>query len=139
MELIIDRTREDVLLGTPKGAYGWEDLNRVEQAVAELTALAHTLDVSYSAQTKTDWGIPGPFSASKWPTVQQMRRYLDNVNRLCAAMEVAAALPVSMEKLTWQGANQIEQALQAVYVRIQSIINNFQFSGELFAGEENRI
>ncbi len=137
MNFVTDRTREDVLLGTPKGTYGREDLNRVEQAVRELTVLAQKLDISCTLQIKTDWGLPGLFSADQWPTAEQMQRYLSNVHRLCTALEVAMALPHTMEKLTWQGANQIEQALQAAHTRVQNILQVFQFSGELFAGEEN--
>lgn len=139
MNLITDRTKSDVLLGTEKGVYGIADLNRVESAVAELLALAKALDVRCNLKVKTDWGLPGEFSAETWPAKGQMERYLSNVNRLCQAMELAADLPSSMDHLTWKGANQIEQALLLTYARIQNILQTFRFSGELFAGEENRI
>ena len=136
MNLITDRTLEDVRLGTSKGQYGPEDLNRVEQAVAELYALAMELGVTETPTIKTDWMAGGFFTPDTWPTEEQMRRYLDNVSNLCRLVEVAAFLPTTMAKLTWQGANQIEQALESVYTRIQAIIQALKFSGELFAGEE---
>ena len=137
MELVTDRTKSDVLLGTEKGRYGASDLNRVESAVAELAVLAKKLGVSKHFDVKTDWGMPGEFSAAQWPTKKQMARYLNNVWQLCNAVDLAVNLPLSMEHLTWNGANQIEEALSLVYERIQNILKIFRYSGEFFAGEEN--
>ena len=139
MKLITDREKADVLLKTPKGQYGPEDLNRVEGAVAELSALAKALDVHYTPETKTDWDLPGAFSANTWPTQQQMARYLGNVAGLCAVVEVSAGLPGTMENLSFQDANRIEAALEAVYMRIQRVLQIFRYSGTFFAGEENRL
>ncbi len=139
MQLITDRTYSDVLLKTEKGCYGVADLNRVEQAVAELVDIAKALGVQDDFEIKLDWELPGAFSPAQWPTTAQMHRYLDNVYRLCQAVELATELPVSMETLTWEGANQIEKALELVYTRIQSILQVLRFSGEIFAGEENYI
>lgn len=137
MEFVTDRTKTDVLLGTEKGQYGFADLNRVEQAVAELSAAAKKLDIHYTPVVKTDWGAPGVFSSETWPTKGQMIRYLENVSRLCQLMEIKAAIPSTMEKLTWEGANDIEQALLFVSERIRNILQILQYSGEIFAGEEN--
>lgn len=137
MNLVTDRTRADVLLGTEKGQYGIADLNRVEGAVAELSALAKALDIHYEPEVKTDWDLPGVFSSDRWPTQEQMTRYLSNVAGLCNAVEIAADLPVTMEHLNWEGANRIEQALNLVYTRIETILQAFQYSGEFFAGEES--
>ena len=139
MQLITDRTQADVLLGTAKGNYGAADLNRVEQAVAELVTLAKGLDIRDKLVVKTDWVLPGGFSTDQWPTRSQMQRYLGNVAELCRVVAVNAELPVSMNNLTFEGANQIEKALEQVYDRIQKVLQIFQFSGEVFAGEENRI
>lgn len=139
MELITDRTKSDVLLGTEKGHYSAADLNRVESAAAELTLLAKKLDIHTRISTKTDWAEPGTFSINTWPTKAQMTRYLGNVHSLCDAVELAANVPASMEHLTWEGANQIERALLLTYERIQSILQIFRFSGEFYAGEEKGI
>ncbi len=139
MQLITDRTQADVLLGTEKGRYGVADLNRVEQAVAELYDIAKALDASGISRIKTDWAHGAAFSPDQWPTRSQMDRYLSNIVRLCDAAAVAAELPRSMEKLTWEGANQIEAALLAAYDRTLEMIQTFRFSGEIFAGEENRL
>lgn len=138
MNLVTDRTKADVLLGTKKGQYGVEDLNRVEQAVAMLAALTKSLGICYEPVVKTDWSLPGSFSAAEWPTRQQMMRYLGNVRSLCDKLEIETDIPHTMEALTWDGANRIEQALLLAYARIQDVLQIFRYSGEFCAGEENQ-
>lgn len=128
MEFITNRTKKDY--------YGYSDLNRVENAVAELAIIAKGLGVKKQFETKTDWGVPGLFSASEWPAKQQMQRYLNNVYELCSAVEAATYLPSSMEKLTWDGANRIEEALSLAFARIEKIIQALRYSGEIYAETE---
>ena len=135
MELIYDRTQEDVILRTPKGNYGWEDLNRVEKTVQFLCQELQKLDISLNLQTKTDWSLPG----EDWPTLPQMQRYLENVKMVLKVLQLIQPVPQSMEQLDYQGANQIEYALAVAEERMRAICNTFQFSGECIAGEENRI
>lgn len=137
MDLITDRTEADVLLGNEKGRYGYADLNRVEAAVAELCALAKKLDIHQNLTVKTDWAAPDLFSVRDWPTESQMHRYLENIRSVCAALGTVPVLPQTMEKLDWQGANQIEQALQTAHLRLQSVLQTYHYSGECYAGEEN--
>lgn len=137
MQLITDRTKNDVLFGTKKGRYSAADLNRVENAVAELVDIARKIGANKTIMVKTDWDIPGPFSNGKWPTKGQMERYLNNVMYLCSLVELQSNLPKSMEKLTYNGANAIEQSLEIVYEQIQKILKTLRYSGEFFAGEES--
>ena len=137
MRFVTDRTEADMLLGNPKGRYGYEDLNRVEQAVEQLAELAKRLDKQLNLSCKTDWGAPEQFSADTWPTASQMQRYISNVHTLCDQFAPEMDLPVTMDHLNWQGANDIELGLQFVYCRVIAILNTFNFSGEIFAGEEN--
>lgn len=139
MDLITNRTEADVLLGNERGCYGYADLNRVEQAVAELCVLAARLDIYPNLTTKTDWGLPGAFSPGTWPTAEQMGRYLGNVHALCDAFSLEVNLPGTMTCLTCAGANAIEKALLSAYVRVQGILNTYQYSGECYAGEENSL
>lgn len=137
MNLITDRTRSDVLLNTEKGRYEAADLNRVEEAVGNLCLIARTKVPLALLATKTDWGAPGLFSVSSWNVASQMDRYLTNVKRLCEVTGVQAELPESMRFLTTEGANQIEKALLLVQEHLSKNEKNFQYSGEIFAGEEN--
>lgn len=135
MNLITDRTEEDVLRGTEKGHYGYKDLNRVEKAVQELCVLASGLDIP-QLTIKTDWGSPGDFTQDTWPTESQMARYIGNVHFLCDRFAVQAPLPANMQNLTVENANNIERALELVYNRIMGVLYSYKYSGELYAGEE---
>lgn len=136
MNLITDRTESDAIMGTAKGRYGAADLNRVEAAVAYLSLVAKSFVPVEKLNTKTDWGLPGPFSSASWNTQSQMNRYLSNVKTLCRNVGVSAKLPDSMENLTWEGANQIEKALLAVQDYVLKNFGGFRYSGEFYAGEE---
>lgn len=136
MKLVTDRTASDVLLGNEKGSYGYVDLNRVEQAVSEISALFPILDINENLETKTDWGIPGPFSPASWPTESQMRRYLGNVAAIRNAFRLSISIPASMDRLNRTGANNIERTLEAAMKRAENTIQAFRYSGEVFAGEE---
>ena len=136
MQLITDRTESDALLRNEKGVYGYADLNRVETAVQEITALFPALDISTELDVKTDWGLPGAFSESKWPVASQMQRYLRNIDTLKKLFSVSIRIPTSMSRLTWSGANSIERVLQVSMQRANGTIQSFPYSGETFAGEE---
>lgn len=128
MDLITDRKENAV--------YEYADLNRVESAVAEISAMFPELGISDTLETKTDWGLPGNFSAAEWPVESQMVRYLSNVKRLKALFPNGVNLPETMDSLTWTGANNIEKLLQVVFERIRGIKQTYRYSGEIFAGEE---
>lgn len=136
MNLITDRTWEDVQNKTPKGNYGQEDLNRVEQAMEMLYGIANKLGITPPGTIKTDWYFPQVFSEEEWPTKTQMQRYLGNITYLCKAVRSADMLPATMENLTYEDANNIEKALLLAYPRIQNALQVFYYSGEIFAGEE---
>ena len=139
MNLITDRTMEDVLNKTSKGVYNASDLNRVEEAVQYLSFIASTLTQVDQLSTKTNWGEPGAFSANDWPVEKQMQRYLNNVQMLCESVGVSVWIPSSMKELNYQGANQIEIALTQVLNYVRANYKEYQYSGDLFAGEESAL
>lgn len=128
MDLITDRTEGAV--------YEYTDLNRVERAVQAISAQFISMGIVLDLSVKTDWGLPGDFSARSWPTESQMRRYLGNVAAIKQLFPNTVRLPSSMEKLTWTGANNIEKVLQIALDRIEGIKKAYRYSGEVFAGEE---
>lgn len=136
MDLVTDRAESDALLGNEKGVYGYDDLNRVESAVAEIAAVFPQLGISPGLVTKTDWGLPGDFNADSWPVSSQMMRYLGNVARIQTIFPLSVRLPSSMNNLDWQGANNIEEVLQTAFERINAMTQSYRYSGEIFAGEE---
>lgn len=136
MQLVFDRIEADALLGNEKGQYGPGDLNRVEQAVEDLVILAKQLDIHLNVVTKTNWDFEKLFSAGEWPVQSQMERYIKNIHILCDGFGLNCPLPLSMQNLDWEKANQIEEALNTAYLRVQSILDIYKYSGELIAGEE---
>lgn len=130
MALITSRTQADVLARNEKGVYRAEDLNRVESAAGALSQDLQGMEEALRAYAQAQ-GVPWresfslPFepqaafltartdwTPADWPTGPQMRRYLQNIRKLCGLLEVPAeSLPQTMSGLTWQGANAIEQAL----------------------------
>lgn len=135
LNLITDRTQEDVLLQNSKGAYGAADLNRVESAVWELSQLVTALDLHLNPAVKTDW-LQDVYPSPNIPTESQMQRYLDNIRALCDALDVQHKLPASMSSLGYREANNIEASLLSAEHRIRDIISCFRFSGELYSGDD---
>ena len=136
MEFIIDRTEVDVLMGTAKGIYQDTDLNRVEEAVAEISAQFHSLGIDLELVVKTDWKPPEDYSPENWITEKQMTRYLENVAVIRGLFPVAIQLPQSMSDLNWEDANNIEKILKATVSRITAMKQSYRYSGEFYAGEE---
>ena len=136
MQLITDRTEADALLGNEKGLYGPVDLNRVESAVEDIAKQSVSMGYSLKIQTKTNWGLPGNFSASEWPVESQMKRYLQNVAKVKTIFLIPTQLPESMEKLDWNSANNIEKVLKTAFERIDGIKKSYRYSGEFYAGED---
>ena len=136
MDLITDRTESDVLLGNSKGVYSYADLNRVESAAAMIAEQITELGFALQLQTKTDWDFPGNFSAWNWPVESQMRRYLQNIADIKRLFVISTQIPETMDKLDWNGANNIEEVLQIAFSRITGIKQSYRYSGEIYAGEE---
>ncbi len=136
MDFITDRTESDALLGNEKGVYSYTDLNRVEEAVKEIAESIIALGFSKKFETKTNWGLPENFSVREWPVESQMKRYLRNVSEIQRIFIISTHPPASMEKLDWNGANNIEKILQTAFARIEGIKQSYRYSGEIYAGEE---
>lgn len=126
------------LVTNRKGGETYEntDLNRVETAVESIAAHFSELGIGSRLETKTDWGLPGDFSADTWPVSAQMKRYLGNVITIKELFPNSVRLPASMNNLSFTGANNIEKVLQIAMARIDGIKQTFLYSGEIYAGEE---
>lgn len=136
MDFVTDRTETDALLGNEKGTYSYTDLNRVEMAVEQIAQQVTALGFAIKLQTKTDWSLPGDFSVETWPTESQMTRYLQNIADIKKLFIIPTQIPKTMEKLDWNGANNIEKVLQTAFSRITGIKQAYRYSGEIYAGEE---
>lgn len=144
MNLIADRTQADVdrvkelsmkkwadmtaeeqaeWLAGMKGAYNYTDLNRVESAVSLLGEI-----LGVAVTVKTNWAV------TDIPKSADMKRYLDNIQRLKDTGLVLAntpSVPESMVNFTHTMANDIEQIL----LDIEAAINALLRCGEVYCGE----
>lgn len=130
--VIYDRTQEDVTKKTAKGQYNITDLNRVGRSVKYLSDWFNYYGYTVNLTIKTDW--------TKWdfPTLELMTTYLNNIQSLIdvfTVMTTTPSLPSSMKNLTYIGANNIEKILYDLKYLVENMIANFDFSGELYAGE----
>lgn len=151
-------------LSPMKGCYNYTDMNRVESAVsylalqlvqipADLRQYAIDLDVEwddvfdvpydpadYSGITvKTDW------TNGDIPTHLQAIRYIGNIKLIRDSIGSIAYIPDTLDKLTYQTANDIEQllidvgsALTALTAEKEGMIRSalaVSYSGEIFSGE----
>lgn len=120
-------------LAPSKGAYNYTDLNRVEDAVAKLSHYLVAL-----GRDDGDWLL------KKWgsrdvPSHSEMQRYLGNLRRVRNALpelhHVMPQVPASMVNLTYEGANAIEEILSYAMEYVESKIQTYPFSGEIYGGE----
>jgi len=147
---VTDRTQDDVLRAKELNAKGWEnmteaertewlnglkgaynvsDLNRVGHNVACLAEVLADLGHIVSVSPKTDW------TAEDIPTQAQMATYLNNVKALKDGFYGTIDLPETMDKLTVEGANNIERLLCEIEQNIRNLIEAWFYCGELYCGE----
>lgn len=146
VSLITDRTDLDVRNKTRKGVYSASDLNRVETAVAELFEAIQTLAIPVPKDceivTKTNWSDVAEKSVVSLPVAcmisSEGTRYLTNVAKLAKILNIekSVILPSSMDRLTYEGANNIEKALIVIDALIASISDIWIYCGEIECGED---
>lgn len=115
-----------------KGSYNAEDLNRVGAAVEYVANRLREYGYAVSVQPKTDW------RAGEIPTAAELETYRGNVAALRAVLPVGKGTPNppgSMERLTFQGANDLERILLDVDQLITNITLAWFYAGEVFSGE----
>lgn len=132
LDLVTDRTAEDVRLGNEKGAYGAVDLNRVGEAIIQVVDRLKAAGNDIKVSPKTDW------TREDIPTPDQMVHYLEQIQKVrdvLAVYQTTPAVPADMEKLTHTEANDIEKILVDVDQLITNMIAAYYYSGEIYGGE----
>lgn len=135
MEFVTDRSEKDLLKGTSKGCYQAQDLNRVEANTRELAQKIRRMgNICPDIISKLDWQLEELFSPETWPVQKQMERYLQNVRTVSAAYGLDPVLPESMDRLTLEGANNIEKALESLELYLKNTELALLPCGEAQAG-----
>ena len=118
--------------GAMKGSYNAEDLNRVGAAVEYVANRLREYGYAVTVAPKTDWHEGEDTPAAVLET------YRGNVAALRAVLPVGKTTPQtpnSMERLTFQKANDLEQILLDVDRLITNITLAWFYAGEVFSGE----
>lgn len=115
-----------------KGAYTYEDLNRVEAAVAYIARRLPEFGHRFKLNTVETWTM-----ADK-PDEADFERYLGNVAQLRAAVPVWSStpeVPASVKGFDVHKANALEQILLDVDHSLNQIREAWFFLGDLYTGE----
>lgn len=132
LDLIYDRTAEDVRDRTAKGYYRHTDLNRVQAAVLYLRELYASM--GYDTAPAPSFRTWAENDIPRWP---QMDAYLRAVRSLDGMIPVpgAPALPQSPDRLDYAGANAIEDFLTRLDDSAERIAGAWFYCDEVFSGE----
>lgn len=112
--------------------YNTTDLNRVGAAVEYVAGRFQALGYDCPVSVKKDW------SESDTPTASQMEAYRADIVTLRGMIAMLAETPETpgtMERLTYKGANAIEQILSDLDFLITNMAQAWFYSGEIYAGE----
>ena len=116
-----------------KGAYNYTDFNRLGEAIAYLVEQMKKLDIHDSSIVpKVDWVM------GDTPTQSQVRNLLSCLTKLRAKLSLpdnAPSVPNSLDKLTYQTANDMELLLWMIDQRITQTTAAFHYSGTMYCGQ----
>lgn len=133
--LITDRTAADVSAGRRKGYYNALDLIRVGEAMVYAQGLLKDSGYAVSIAVKLDWQL------DDIPTKVQMDQYISSVRNLRHAMDLLAttpAAPDSMDRLGYNGANDIEKILEDVEYTVHHVFSCLWRAGQFDAWAGDR-
>lgn len=132
LNLITDRTAEDVANKTAKGFYNASDLNRVGAAVQYVAERFAAQGYTVTVSPKTDW------TGKDIPTATELETYWQNIaalRGLIAVMKSTPETPETMRFLDYIKANDIERILLDLDTLLTNAALAWYQSGEIYAGE----
>ena len=115
-----------------KGAYNYEDLNRVESAVIFIAKRLSDAGYWVSPETRPTWGV------SDYPTKADMDRYFGNIALLRSLLPLyptTPKAPTTKKKMDYLVANDIEKILADLDRQIAAINQSWYYAGDVFTGE----
>lgn len=116
-----------------KGAYNYTDFNRIGEAISYLVERMKELDIHDSSIIpKVDWVM------GDTPTQSQVSNLLSCLTKLRAKLSLpddAPSVPNSLDKLTYQTANDMELLLWMIDQRITQTTAAFRYSGTMYCGQ----
>ncbi len=115
-----------------KGAYNFEDLNRVESAVVFIARRLTETGYFVSPVVNLAWTV------SDYPTKADMDRYLGNIALLRSMLPLyptTPKAPTTSKKMDYLVANDIEKILADLDRQIAAINQSWYYAGDVFTGE----
>lgn len=115
-----------------KGAYNYEDMNRVESAVVFIAKRLIEAGIYVAPVVHPEWHI------GDHPTKADMDRYFGNIALLRSMLPLYAttpAAPTTSKRLDYLAANAIEQILSDIDRQISAISQGWYYAGDVFTGE----
>ena len=120
-------------LARSKGAYNYTDFNRIGEAISYLVERMKALAIyDDSIIPKVDWAV------GDWPTQSQISNLLTCLTKLRAKLNLPAnapSVPGSMDYMTYQLANDIEQLLFMIDSRVTQTTAPFPYTGVRYCGQ----
>lgn len=152
--LIRDRTREDVLKraylvkkwldgdisdnekaewqNSLKGAYNASDINRVSDAMNELSKVLALQGYGHRLKVKTNWNEEDYIDEEN---IEYYLKSLKEFLRWYFIFPESPEVPDSLTGLDWKHANDIEELIYDMALIADLIEKGYFYSGEVFAGE----
>ncbi len=112
-----------------KGAYNYEDLNRVGEAVQYLADQLGGYGYLVEVKPKTNW------AENTIPLAGQVETYLNDLNALKAKFYGTTDLPDTMDNIDLEDANNIEKLLIEIEIYINWMVAGFRKSGTFKSGQ----
>lgn len=130
-DLITDRTETDVIQRTKKGVYNAFDINRVSVAAHRVRTVLAPL--GYSTPEVSDYR----WAANEIPRAEEMAAHHASVigQDVINYSKNKVILPLSLSRLTYNGANNIEKFLRLCGEAAERIPEAYIYSDEIFGGE----
>jgi hypothetical protein len=126
-----DMTEEDQIewLKDLKGAYNARDLNRVGEAISDLTNRLSERGYIVSTAPKSNWEM------TDIPTPDLLTRYISDINALRKAIAFEApAAPSTIEGMSYVNANDIEQILVLLDLALHRMDVAVDYLGDIYTG-----
>ena len=117
-----------------KGAYNYTDFNRLGEAIAYLVEQMKKLDIHDSSIVpKVDWAM------GDTPIQSQVRNLLSCLDKIEGKSSLYRTIlrlcRTSLDKLTYQMANDMELLLWMIDQRIMQTTTAFRYSGTMYCGQ----
>jgi hypothetical protein len=115
-----------------KGAYNYEDMNRVESAVVFISNRLTEAGYPVSPTVNPAWSV------KDHPSKADMDRYLGNIALLRAMLPLykeTPRAPSTSKRLDYLAANDIETILADLDRQLSAISQSWYYAGDVFSGE----